>query len=58
MNVSNCTRLQQGGPNLDQGYWWVGQVRIEWYRTGSTATSYCGVPKKQNDNFFSCYEPS
>lgn len=56
--VKNCTELRQGGPNLDRGYWWVGRVSIEWYRTGSTVSSTCDVPKKQNEDFFNCYEPS
>jgi hypothetical protein len=57
-NIKNCTQLQMGA-NPAQGIWWVGPVSITWYRANnSTAQSTCHVPPQQNEDFFTCYEPS
>jgi hypothetical protein len=56
--VRNCTQLRTGA-NPDQGYWWVGPVTITWYHTDhSYVASTCDVPKSQDGDSFTCYEPS
>ncbi|MGH3765671.1 MAG: hypothetical protein ACRDTX_11075 [Pseudonocardiaceae bacterium] len=56
--VSNCTQLRKGS-NPDQGYWWVGPVTITWYHPDhSSIASTCVVPKSQDGDSFTCYEPS
>jgi len=57
-NVRNCTQLRIGS-NPNQGYWWVGPVNITWHRPrGTEISSTCNVPKSQDADFFTCYEPS
>ncbi len=56
--IRNCTQLRIGS-NPNQGYWWVGQVAITWYHPDHTyASSICTVPKSQDGDSFTCYEPS
>jgi hypothetical protein len=56
--VQNCTQLRIGS-NPDQGYWWVGPVTITWHRSdGTDISSTCNVPKSQEADFFTCYEPA
>lgn len=58
-NKTNCTSFTVQGSNKDEGYWWVGPVKITWYKNGNRGTvqSTCNVPKNQNGDFFNCYEP-
>lgn len=57
-SVRNCTQLRIGS-NPHRGYWWVGPVKITWYRAGGTdIVSACNVPKSQNTDFVTCHEPS
>ncbi len=56
-NVENCTQLSRGH-NLDEGYRWVGTVRIIWQKPdGSRMASTCDVPKLQEGDSYACYEP-
>ncbi|MGH3836435.1 MAG: hypothetical protein ACRDSF_12145 [Pseudonocardiaceae bacterium] len=57
-SIQNCTQLRIGS-NPDQGYWWIGLVDITWYHSDrSHVSSTCGVPKSQDGDYFTCYEPS